>query len=327
MKTNNYLPIIVSLRGLAALAVCMFHFTKDFVADDSITREVFRNGWMGVEVFFVISGFVIPFSLLGSNYSLKNYGSFLKKRLIRIEPAYLISVFLVIGLNFISTFIPGYAGKPFDLSFNLIFEHIGYLVRFFGNEWLNPVYWTLEIEFHYYLLVGLLIVIWNRRYNHLNIIIFLILLGSSLFLKNGLPFFRYADIFTLGILTAFYRREFIPKTKYLMFVIGISWIVFLNHGPIIVVLTFFTTILIAFFGNWGNYRFLIFFGNISYSIYLIHVPIGGRIINFAKRFNLSEIGQLGVILVALVISVLSAWSFYACIERPSHNWAKKIVLK
>lgn len=98
-RKSQYLSVIVALRGLAALAVCMFHFTKGFVDEDGWLREVFRYGWMGVEVFFVISGFVIPFSLLGSSFGFRHYFKFLKKRFLRIEPAYLASIVIILLLN------------------------------------------------------------------------------------------------------------------------------------------------------------------------------------------------------------------------------------
>ena len=327
MKNKNYLPIIVVLRGLAALAVCMFHFSKGFVAEDSLTRELFRYGWMGVEVFFVISGFVIPFSLLGTSFSFKNYGGFMKKRFIRIEPAYLVSVILVLALNYLSTLVPGYAGAPFQASMSLVLEHLGYLVRFFDNAWLNPVYWTLEIEFHYYLLVGLLIALWNLKNKNLTILSVLVLVLSAFLKQDILPFFKYADIFVLGIITAFYRREMISLQKYVLALVAISTIIFYNHGITISALTILTASFIAFLSDWGNYRFLIFLGHISYSLYLIHVPIGGRVINFAKRYNLNELQQVGIIGLALVISILTAWAFYVFIERPTHKWAKTISLK
>ena len=55
-------------------------------------------GWAGVEVFFVISGFIIPFTLWQSGYRLKNYARFILKRIIRLDPPYLLSILLAIAL-------------------------------------------------------------------------------------------------------------------------------------------------------------------------------------------------------------------------------------
>ena len=95
---------------------------------------------MGVEVFFVIFGFVIPYSLLKSKFSFKNYGGFLKKRFVRIEPAYLISIVVIILLNYCSTLVASYQGTPFSISPRTLILHLGYLINFFDEVWLSPVY-------------------------------------------------------------------------------------------------------------------------------------------------------------------------------------------
>jgi len=56
-------------RGLAALAVCVFHFTKYLWPDDSVIRKAGSFGWAGVESFFVISGFIIPYAMERSGYA------------------------------------------------------------------------------------------------------------------------------------------------------------------------------------------------------------------------------------------------------------------
>src|SRR5215210_4781626 len=62
------------LRGVASLAVCWFHLTSfTYATPDgwfySALRRTGTYGWLGVEVFFVISGFVIPYSLHRAKYS------------------------------------------------------------------------------------------------------------------------------------------------------------------------------------------------------------------------------------------------------------------
>ncbi|MGC1631116.1 MAG: acyltransferase [Gelidibacter sp.] len=321
---QQYLPVIVALRGLAALAVCMFHFTKGFVNEDGWIREIFRSGWMGVEVFFVISGFVIPFSLLGSSFGFKHYFKFLKKRFLRIEPAYLASIVIILGLNYLSSKAHGYDGLPFFFDIPLILEHLGYLVGFFDNTWLSPVYWTLEIEFHYYLIIGLLLGIWHLKKTWLIVVSILGLLCLSFINQDTIPFFNYTDIFVLGILTAFYKKEQLPKITYIILLLICATFVFLGHGIIIGLLTFITALLISFYGSYGNTKVLLFLGNISYSLYLLHVPIGGKIINLSKRLELNDASKFGVILIALAFSIFAAWLFYKFMEKPSHQWAKKV---
>jgi len=323
-QKKQYLSIIVALRGLAALAVCMFHFTKEFVNEDGMVRDIFRNGWMGVEVFFVISGFVIPFSLLGTSFGFRHYFKFMKKRFLRIEPAYLISVLIVVVLSYVASQIPGFAGEPYKVSIGLLLQHVGYLVEFFNNTWLNPVYWTLEIEFHFYVIIGLLIALWNLKKRWLIITSIIGLLVLSFINQDVIAFFKYTDIFVLGILTAFYKKEQLDLKPYIAALLIVSFVVYNSHGVIISVLTLIAAALISFASSYGNVKSLIFLGNISYSLYLLHVPIGGKIINLSKRLDLSEPSKYGVILVALGFSIFVAWLFYKYIEKPSHQWAKKV---
>ena len=102
----GYLSSLDLLRGLAAVAVCYFHFTHgnpDFLSPGNFLYISGRYGFLGVDVFFVISGFVIPYAMYRGNYHLRDFGRFLTKRVVRIEPPYLISILLVLALNWIST--------------------------------------------------------------------------------------------------------------------------------------------------------------------------------------------------------------------------------
>jgi len=95
------IPGVDALRGLAALAVCWFHVTIGTAnLNNGIVRSSGTYGWLGVELFFVISGFIIPYSLQRSGYKLKNYPVFLLKRITRLDPPYLASIVLVIAVTF-----------------------------------------------------------------------------------------------------------------------------------------------------------------------------------------------------------------------------------
>jgi peptidoglycan/LPS O-acetylase OafA/YrhL len=191
---------------------------------------------------------------------------------------------------------------------------VGYLVGFFDNTWLNPVYWTLEIEFHYYIIIGLLLALWNLKQKWVTVSSILGLLLLTFWNQDVIPFFKYTDIFVLGILTAFYKKEQLKFIPYVVSIILLSYLIFYSHGLMISCLTALTTVLIAFCSRYGNVNVLLFLGNISYSLYLLHVPIGGKIINLSKRLELSEIAKFGVVLVALGFSIFAAWLFYKYIE-------------
>src|SRR5690606_6163736 len=108
----------------------------------------------GVDVFFVISGFVLPLSLWmrwGADYNLANFGSFMRRRLIRIEPPYLISIILMI-LSWETVAV--LRGEAPTFSVCQIAWHIAYLPKIAGFDWIQPVYWTLGFEFCFYVVIG-----------------------------------------------------------------------------------------------------------------------------------------------------------------------------
>jgi peptidoglycan/LPS O-acetylase OafA/YrhL len=107
MRSGERLAGIDALRGAAALSVAWFHLTNTFAG---ASREAGAAGWLGVDCFFVISGFVIPLSLHRAGHGLAQFPAFMAKRLIRIEPPYLASLALVVALQVASSHAPGFAG-------------------------------------------------------------------------------------------------------------------------------------------------------------------------------------------------------------------------
>jgi peptidoglycan/LPS O-acetylase OafA/YrhL len=79
MSAPQRLPVLDMLRGIASFAVCWFHLTNGNVAflPAGILKSSGAYGWLGVEVFFVISGFVIPYALERSRYGINDCGTFL----------------------------------------------------------------------------------------------------------------------------------------------------------------------------------------------------------------------------------------------------------
>src|SRR3978361_1269596 len=98
------------LRGVAAFSVMWFHLTNgnlDFLAPDSWLKASGTYGYLGVQLFFVISGFIIPYSLSLRSYKIRTDGlGFLCRRIVRIEPAYICSLLLVVVLQVASALAP-----------------------------------------------------------------------------------------------------------------------------------------------------------------------------------------------------------------------------
>ena len=283
-------------------------------------------GWLGVEAFFVISGFVIPYSLHLRSYKLRDSGRFFIRRLKRLEPPYFACIVLVILLHQLSIQVPGFRGGPLDLSWPKLTAHVAYLNAILDYGWLNPVFWTLAIEFQYYIFVALafpLLAHTNTYIRYSSTLAIALLgfagLGNSALLPHWLP------LFAIGMVAYQFYVGRLPTFPFLLI---LTLIVLLSHSIVGLqqtIVGLLTAGVIVLARDRQLSRFFIplsFLGTISYSLYLLHVPIGGRIINLADRLPESIAYRYPAIVVALAVSIIAAYVFWRIVERPSQRWSK-----
>lgn len=314
------------LRGIASAMVCFFHLSwgnQRFLPDGALTRKLGTWGWSGVEIFFVISGFIIPYSMYLKNYTLGDFWVFLKKRVIRIEPPYLISIVLIVLLNFLSTLSPIYRGAPFTIDWVNLLSHLAYLNVFTGGSWLNPVYWSLAVEFQYYLLIAFafgLIVSGNLKIR----LLFFVLFACSSFLHlppNGFVF-MYAGYFLAGILLFQFLCNKIERAEFWVLLLADILLLFFEQGMMLAVLVLLTLLIIVYVNKVPPV--LRKLGMISYSLYLIHVPVGGRIINIAEVRIHNVLLRQCTVYVAFAICIAVSYLFYITVERIFKQYSSSI---
>lgn len=312
------------LRGLAALAVAWYHFAVSHTGflDKGLLLDSGEFGWLGYYVFFIISGFVVPYSLHIHRYVIKNYFHFVLRRLVRLEPPYILSIALIIVLQYLSTLSPLYRGQPFSIDPIGVLLHLGYLNVFFDRPWLNPVYWTLAVEFQYYLSVGLLYIFMISKRFAIRGLLYLVLL--ILFYRFGYLtkfIFCYLPLFMLGFLAFQKKCDYISSWEYIIFSVPLLVLAYPFH-PILPLLCCLTVCMILWFQvkwKWG-----IFLGKISYSLYLLHVPIGGRVVNLMSRFAHTMPEKILTLALAVVLSIAASAIFYNLIEKRAIIWSKHI---
>lgn len=325
VKVN--IPIIVTLRGLAALMVCAYHFvctTTDYISSPWVL-DSFYYGKKGVQVFFIISGIVIPLSMIHWNYRLPQFFRFMLKRFIRIEPPYFASVVLGLVYLYLGSQLGGSRGTELIPSFRDVVLHLGYLIPFVeGAKWINEVYWTLFIEFQYYIILALTFPLATSRNAFGRITFMLLFLFPPLLFESKNFFTCWSSFFLIGIGYALWITRKWTVYEFVIAVVSAA-LVSLYRLPVVdVVFGLATLAIISFFGNmrfkWGD-----FLGNISYSLYLIHSFIGGAFVNFMSHHFRQPFEKFIVILCGIVISLISAYVFYRVIEKPAQNWSRKIV--
>ena len=313
------------LRGIAAMMVCLFHFTGT-LNNPFWHNEVGFYGKFGVHIFFVISGFIIPYSMYKSNYKLKNFWRFVLKRIIRIEPAYIFSIVLIIIISYAAKLSPYNLNSNLDFFTVNSFLHLFYLIDFFNGYWLNPVFWTLAIEFQFYILIALLFSFLHNTSKPIKL--FILFFGCALpfLLKVDFLVFNYLLLFIPGYL---FYLFYIQKLKLEFFILFLLLIAILNglKFELYTALCPLITISFIYFIKKPK-RILMFLGKISFSVYLLHTPIGtDGIINFCQNFIVDEVGRAFLMFATIPILIFLSWIFYICIEAPAINFSKKIIFK
>lgn len=336
------IPILDPLRGLAALAVMWFHFTYGGHLFDGVGlgRRLLRAsgmfGWTGVEFFFVISGFVLPYALQRGGYRLRNYGTFLGKRLLRLEPPYLASVALALILWWAASRVPAFHGAPFSLEWPRLLLHLGYLNSHFGYEPYNPVYWTLGIELQFYLALALLYPLLVSGKVSLRSVPLGGLLLLSLVPGNRELIPAYLPLFVLGILT-FQRQAGLLSTTGWLAGLAIAGAFSFSSTSLPATLAGVAAAL-AIGGiptpstpragiTGGIWRGLAWSGRVSYSIYLLHVLIGGRVQNLGLRLNPGLPGTLAILAVAIAATLAASWALHRWVEAPAQRLSSRITFR
>lgn len=187
LLNNSYLPVLDGFRGVAILMVIVSHLLLTTI----LYIYGYRLGYIGVEIFFVLSGFLITTLLLKEKQkngwvSLKN---FYIRRILRILPVAYLFLVVLLGLNYIYNL--NISSGSFVAS-ALYFRnfHLSYI-----GSWFNGHFWTLSIEEQFYLIFPILIIHSLKSYVRL---IFLIIIA--------IPMLEYLVFHNIGI---FYSNSII----------------------------------------------------------------------------------------------------------------------
>ncbi len=324
-NSKEHITIIDSLRGLAVLGVCLFHFISENSKLDNLQflQDSFSFGSKGVQLFFVISSIVVPLVLINANYSIRSFFRYLLRRLTRLEPVYLASIIFSIVLT-VSIALANSTEPELNLSLNNLLLHFAYLIPFTAEgEWINPVYWSLAIEFQYYIVLGLCFPLALSKKVALRAIFYMLFLVGPLLLPSPEHFPFWAPYFLLGVI---YVLRIKNETTFqeTVVVLALAGVLVLKHQDLIDFLIAGGAIgMIHFFRN-KKLGLLHNLGLISYSVYLFHTLFGTKIQSmFLARFN-GYGAQFLSIFVALFATVLLAYVMYRLVEKPSKNLSKKV---
>jgi peptidoglycan/LPS O-acetylase OafA/YrhL len=331
-----HLGVLDVLRGIAALSVCLFHFTSGTNLTKLFVPALapwFWRGQLGVEAFFVISGFIIPYSLSGTGYRVSHFFPYMRKRIARIvPPAYASLALLLLQWALIGVLLHHPSSRLLAVTPTQLLANLLFVVPFLHNQpWLSGVFWTLALEFQFYVLVGLL---YSRLFTTPSVPAFFAwTIGLSLL--NVLPvlpghpgehFFQFSAFFWLGAATLRYRQGTLNQWQFGVALALFTGLCYWQQGGWATGVGLSTALAIAFVRV--NNRFFAWLGKISYSLYLTHMMAGA-----AAEFLLVrlwpprtpvevtlEIG--GCVLVAMAV----AYVFYRWVELPALRLTRRLNL-
>ena len=341
IKTIKYENNIDILRGISILLVVIYHL-KIQIHETTLLS----GGYLGVDIFFVISGYLITSILfLNTKGNKFNWKLFFQKRFLRIFPVYIVAIFLTLLCSYFILIPDQLWMLAKSASSSILFVSNIFFWKYLNNYYLpdanlNPLLhtWSLSIEIQYYICFSLFFFI-LKRYD-LNFKISLIITGllslviSILFsfIEPQINFFgfqsRYWE-FVLGSFVFLYKDK-INLTlnlyyKYLIYFIIIIFVILFNETtkhPSIFTLLFLIIVSIALlnkeqYNNLYDDKFLKFFGLISYSLYIWHYPI----ISISQRLFIENNNYLKIsmFLMSIFISLIS----YHFIEKKLKKNIKK----
>ncbi len=353
----NRIQPIDGLRAFAVLGVIWAHSWMFFgnlpllVAGVNI-NQVISFGGIGVDLFFVISGFCmyLMHAKNARHFNLSVYGDFIKKRWLRIAPAFYFVV-LFESLSFLAT------GRAFPTK-SFIY-HLLFINTFNDHNVLSPPFWSLATEWHFYIILPLLFIsdpagkYLNKRVAILMVICMILRmwlyhgydLSTGITVPGDKIWYRFVE-FGFGILAA---RFYIDKRSLPWFLTGnkgfvLSFVVafggrlcmttafFTHFGKLAFavramgepILTFGFAMMIlnlvnteSIFKKFVSAPFFLFIGKISYSMYLWHwlivVPVCYFLIGHLGRSNLNQ--ELAFLLTTAFCSLVAMIS-YRYLEAP-----------
>ncbi|TLX47152.1 acyltransferase [Pseudoalteromonas phenolica] len=316
-----------TIRALAAIIVLITHFSDKTDWLGGILGG--RAGQYGVMLFFMLSGFLMAYLYADKPFNRVKVKAYLMARIARVLPLYLLVVLVSFG-----TIQLGFQSLYDIPDSSALLSHLLFIKG-------DSVLWTIAPEIHFYLLFVLLWGIAQWRFGYVHLLVFTCLIGLFLFnfprpigqlfeLAYDLHIFRSLPYFIVGVLFGLhYGKAHIPEyLKSHGFVLMLGGIVLLypDLSPVrfdsvyrmwlsYEVLLMMSAIFFALVYLVPDKNVILenklgdFFGKISFSLYLLHMPILAQVVKL-------EISILMQLWVFIGLSVLAATLSYQLFERP-----------
>ena len=351
--TNKRITELDGLRGLAIFLVLVYHYASFNTTRHSLGYYLslpVQVMWTGVDLFFILSGFLIGGILIDHKGSPQYFSTFYFRRFHRILPIY----YILIASLFIGTTVwpqsPLFASAMPLWPYPLFLQNLlSPAVKTFGPPWAG-VTWSLAIEEQFYLLLPLAV----RRFSSKKLLIFVILcvcgapILRTIFILKGAQFEQIhpllptrADGLGLGVLVAIiYRSEaavsYIRRHSAMLYSLGLALLAvvasfmkwenwrFIGTIGYTAVDMLYAVVLISVLvlpnprvQTLLNWRWLRWLGTISYCVYLVHEPVRAALFDrWSPGGLVHDPFTFGLTCLGLMITLSIAQVSWILIEKP-----------
>jgi len=341
---REHLTALTSLRFFAAILVVVYHGCSELSELPGGLSGIIRNGFMGVSLFFILSGFVLTYTYRGANASLKD---FFAARFARIYPVYLFSLLFAAPL-FFKGFITEHGAEKIGPLLLGKLTLIQAWVPWMMHNW-NVPSWSLSSEAFFYLCFPLLMPIFGRvpaAFRLPAIVALITAYGFGQPLSDlPAPDYSFSPIrdlalFGAGILIGHAFCDGWRAPKWLLPVTLIAGVAaMIVYEPIPgngLIKVAFTLMLCGWIGgiasikpttsSWMNNPTLKLLGESSYALYILHLPIADVFAFAGSKLGFS-FKDAWILAIYIPVSVIaSVWAF-KLIEAPANKWLRKRLSK
>lgn len=318
--TNERVPLLDFYRFLAAMLVVFFHYFANITLVSRINLKYGQIydfpeidsfvtfGRIGVDLFFLISGFVIALSAEG-----RTLAAYTSSRLTRIVPTYWLAIFMTVVVLL-------FEGAEYRvLTFRQLFANLFFIQQQMREPFIDGVYWTVVFELKFYFLVAILIAFNMYKYYSKLILAWVVICFADYLSVPLGPFGKilitsYGYYFAAG--GAFY---YLHQRRYILLSLSIIAISLLSAIPrsierfgidnylpaVFLVLLCYVLMAIVSIRWFDNLRWswLPLIGALTYPVYLLHEDIGYVLM---RHINFTNNGFF-VIIIIISIILLTSW--------------------
>jgi len=343
------LAFIDALRGLAAVAVMLYHFTAHGLALRTLVDALpaalvgaIGHGWLGVQVFFVLSGFVIAYAIGDRPVTPRGAARFALRRQVRLDPPYWASIAFAAAHSWRAKL--NWGGGRTAPSAREVALHLVYLQEILHVRAVQAVYWTLCIEVQLYLTFAVLLAALDRQTRAAAALApraltaWVVLVTGAWSLDAALLWRVQKEwvvihwyLFAMGVSAWYALAGHLPRGAFLAGLLGAA-VASYQHDRIEPCVGAAVAAVVYLVGRRGALATLLsgpawqWLGRLSYSVYLVHTITGALSRGLLRRpwLERSLGGVAFVTTCAMALSFAVAWALHVTVERRAIAWASRI---